>query len=54
MPARIGTAKITVKEYDRIIARFRELGRSDQAIEQIAREFNRGVSVIRRLRARAA
>jgi IS30 family transposase len=43
-------SRITAPERDAIAARFAEVGRSDEAVDQIAREFGRAVSTIKRLR----
>lgn len=45
----VNPKRITAAEYDAIRARLRKTGRSDVAIEQVAREFNRGVDTVRRL-----
>lgn len=54
MPAPINSAHIKPREYDAILRRIRELGRTDAAYALIAAEFNRGITTIRKLGPKAA
>ena len=46
---RINPKHIDIVEYDAILSRIRELGRSEETVVKVASEFNRGVNTIRRL-----
>jgi len=53
MPAAINSKHIDYREYDAILNRIRQLGRSEETIGQVASEFNRGLNTIRRLAPKA-